>query len=164
MAARQRKTLVVCRKHHEDIQYGRCSWRTVAKFDTGELGQETRHTQFGGGPTEKDCLTSTSPAAYPTARPVRREAVGKGPSHGTSPAAHPTATAATPWSASSTDTPRHCAPVTLVAVSRSEPGQTGAPAGAVRKGGAAPWRGLVNHRHRRRARSQSGYPPQVCAE
>jgi group II intron reverse transcriptase/maturase len=44
MAARQRKTLIVCRKHHEDIQYGRCSWRTVTKSDTGELGARKRGT------------------------------------------------------------------------------------------------------------------------
>src|SRR5438128_6873611 len=54
MAARRRKTLIVCRKHHEDIQYGRCSWRTVAKPDTGELGARKRGT------------------------PVRRRADGKG--------------------------------------------------------------------------------------
>jgi hypothetical protein len=49
MAARQRKTLVVCRKHHEDIQYGRCSWRTVAKADTGELGARKRGTPSSEG-------------------------------------------------------------------------------------------------------------------
>src|SRR5437870_7486525 len=38
MAARQRKTLVVCRTHHEDTQYGRCSWRNFTKHDTGEPG------------------------------------------------------------------------------------------------------------------------------
>ncbi len=38
MAARQRKTLVICRTHHEEIQYGRCSWRNFTKHDTGEPG------------------------------------------------------------------------------------------------------------------------------
>jgi group II intron reverse transcriptase/maturase len=53
MAARRRKTLIVCRKHHEDIQYGRCSWRTVAKADTGELGARKRGTPSSEGGRRK---------------------------------------------------------------------------------------------------------------
>jgi group II intron reverse transcriptase/maturase len=53
MAIRQRKTLVVCRKHHEDIQYGRCSWRTVAKHDTGELGARKRGIPSSAGGRRK---------------------------------------------------------------------------------------------------------------
>jgi hypothetical protein len=41
-------------------------------MSTGEPdATEIGHVRFGGGPTEKDLDTGTSPAAYPTARPVR---------------------------------------------------------------------------------------------
>jgi hypothetical protein len=36
--------------------------------DATEIG----HVRFGGGTSEKDLVTGTSLASYPTARPVRR--------------------------------------------------------------------------------------------
>src|SRR5262249_35059942 len=69
MATRRRKTLVVCRTCHMDIQHGRPLQRV------GQTGQRSTG--------ELDALKR--------ARPVRRGAVGKGPTSGTSLAAYPTA-------------------------------------------------------------------------
>jgi hypothetical protein len=38
---------------------------------------ESGHVRFGGGPSEKDPISGTSPAAYPTVRRVRRGATRK---------------------------------------------------------------------------------------
>jgi hypothetical protein len=54
-------------------------------MSTGEPdATEIGHVRFGGGPSEKGLATSTSLAAYPTARPVRREQGGE------TPPGHPT--------------------------------------------------------------------------
>src|SRR5699024_4909882 len=39
----------------------------------------TSHVRCGGGPSAKGLVTGTSLAAYPTASPVREDAIGKGP-------------------------------------------------------------------------------------
>jgi group II intron reverse transcriptase/maturase len=66
MAARRRKTLVVCRPCHEAIHAGRsiaCLRKT--SLESGVRGNA--HAPFGEGPTEKDHPGDTSLAAYSTA-------------------------------------------------------------------------------------------------
>ena len=54
MAARQRKTLVVCRACHEDIHAGRPPRRATPEVRDWRAGcGEKPHARFGGGPTEK---------------------------------------------------------------------------------------------------------------
>jgi group II intron reverse transcriptase/maturase len=65
MAARRRKTLVVCRPCHEAIHAGRSNASLRKKsLESGVRGNV--HAPFGEGPTEKDRLGDTSLAAYST--------------------------------------------------------------------------------------------------
>jgi hypothetical protein len=69
MAARRRKTLVVCRKCHEEIHAG----TSTASFR--KQGPESRMTQKWSRPVREEDngkgLQSTSPGAYPTKRMER---------------------------------------------------------------------------------------------
>ncbi len=42
------------------------SWKRTGQKPVPRWLPILRHAWFGGGPGEKDCLRSTSPAAYPT--------------------------------------------------------------------------------------------------
>lgn len=50
----------------------------------------TSHVRFGGGPSEKDLVSVTSLAAYPTARRVREAVRGNGPVERPGPRPGPT--------------------------------------------------------------------------
>ena len=67
MAMRRRKTLVICRRCHEDIHAGRATKPT--RHDHWRAGcGESSHAPFGKRPTEKDPATGTSPAVDFTLR------------------------------------------------------------------------------------------------
>ena len=74
MAARRRKTLVLCRRCHVDLHMGRCAvdgqrgrlQRAFGAHDTGEPDDAKVSSPVRRGPTEKACASGTSPAAYPT--------------------------------------------------------------------------------------------------
>src|SRR4051812_23387565 len=71
MAARRRKTLVLCRPCHVKIHAGG-SQRASGALDTGEPDDAKVSSPVRRGPTEKACTSRTSPAAYPSLKRCER--------------------------------------------------------------------------------------------
>ncbi len=70
MAARRRKTLVVCRTCHDAVHAGNLSKLRIGIASLESCLRGNVYGQFGGGQKEKGCLNRTSPAAYPTILPL----------------------------------------------------------------------------------------------
>ena len=71
MAARQRKTLVVCHDCHVAIHAGRPRGARATGMRHWRAGCRKWPARFGGGPSEKARARGTSPAAYPTSSSPR---------------------------------------------------------------------------------------------